>query len=122
MNKRELGDAVAGAFGGNKAMGGAAVDAVTDAIAAALAKGEKISIAGFGNFEVRMRPARMGRNPRTGDPVGVQPKRLPFFKVGKELKERVNNGYLRQLADAGQSAQAPVAAGVPAQSNASSRA
>jgi DNA-binding protein HU-beta len=60
MNKRELGDAVAGAFGGNKAMGGAAVDAVVDAIAAALAKGEKISFAGVGNFEVRNRPARSG--------------------------------------------------------------
>jgi integration host factor subunit beta len=55
-----------------------------------LKKGERIEIRGFGSFEIRHYKAYEGRNPRTGDPVGVQPKRLPFFKVGKELKERVN--------------------------------
>ena len=56
----------------------------------ALAAGDRIEIRGFGSFEIRHYKAYEGRNPRTGDPVGVQPKRLPFFKVGKELKERVN--------------------------------
>src|ERR1700756_3754955 len=55
-----------------------------------LKRGERIEIRGFGSFEIRHYKAYEGRNPRTGDPVGVQPKRLPFFKVGKELKERVN--------------------------------
>jgi integration host factor subunit beta len=55
-----------------------------------LKKGERIEIRGFGSFEIRHYKAYEGRNPRTGDPVGVHPKRLPFFKVGKELKERVN--------------------------------
>lgn len=91
MNKRELGDAVAASFGGNKAMGGAAVDAVVDAITKALAKGEKISIAGFGNFEVRDRPARTGRNPRTGEPVQIKASKAPAFKASKNLKDAVNN-------------------------------
>ncbi len=90
MNKRELGDAVAGAFGGNKAMGMAAVDAVVDSITAALAKGEKISIAGFGNFEVRSRPARVGRNPRTGESVKIAASKAPAFKAAKNLKDAVN--------------------------------
>ncbi len=90
MNKRELGEAVGGAFGGNKAMGEAAVDAVVGAITASLAKGEKISIAGFGNFEVRDRPARTGRNPRTGEPVQIEAKKAPAFKAAKGLKDAVN--------------------------------
>ena len=57
-----------------------------------LKSGERIEIRGFGSFEIRNYKAYEGRNPRTGNPVEVQPKRLPFFKVGKELKERVNNG------------------------------
>lgn len=90
MNKRELGESVAEAFGGNKAMGGAAVDAVLGAITAALAKGEKISLAGFGNFEVRKRPARMGRNPRTGEEVKIAASKAPAFKAAKGLKDAVN--------------------------------
>jgi DNA-binding protein HU-beta len=91
MNKKELGDAVAGAFGGQKAMGGAAVDAVFDAVAGALAKGDKVSIAGFGVFEVRQRAARMGRNPRTGEPVHIMASKAPAFKAAKALKETVNS-------------------------------
>lgn len=90
MNKRELGEAVAGAFGGNKTMGHAAVDAVVGAVTAALAKGEKISIAGFGNFEVRERPARVGRNPRTGESVQIAASKAPVFKAAKVLKDAVN--------------------------------
>ncbi|HEY3351777.1 MAG TPA: HU family DNA-binding protein [Polyangia bacterium] len=66
------------------------VNSIFDSMEVALTKGERIEIRGLGSFEVRSYKAYEGRNPRTGDPVGVQPKRLPFFKVGKELKERVN--------------------------------
>ncbi len=65
---------------------------------AALKRGERIEIRGFGSFELRSYRPYEGRNPRTGVRVSVQPKRLPFFKVGKELKERVNEGRLRQPA------------------------
>ena len=90
MNKRELGDAVADAFGGNKAMGLAAVDAVVASITVALAQGDKVSIAGFGNFEVRARPARTGRNPRTGEAVAIAASKNPAFKPAKGLKAAVN--------------------------------
>jgi integration host factor subunit beta len=71
------------------------VNCVFDSMEDSLKKGERIEIRGFGSFEIRHYKAYEGRNPRTGDPVGVQPKRLPFFKVGKELKERVNAGARR---------------------------
>ena len=56
----------------------------------ALAKGERVELRGFGVFEVRQREARNGRNPRTGAVIAVAAKRVPFFKVGKELRDRVN--------------------------------
>ena len=72
-------------------MGSAAVDAVINAITAALAKGEKVQIAGFGNFEVKNRPARTGRNPRTGEPVQIAASKAASFKVAKALKEAINS-------------------------------
>jgi len=57
-----------------------------------LKKGDRIEIRGFGSFSVREYKAYAGRNPRTGKNVGVKPKKLPFFKVGKELKGMVING------------------------------
>jgi integration host factor subunit beta len=71
------------------------VQVVFDSMEAALKRGERIEIRGFGSFELRSYRPYEGRNPRTGVRVSVQPKRLPFFKVGKELKERVNEGRLR---------------------------
>lgn len=56
----------------------------------ALQKGEKIEIRGFGSFTVRVRRAKEGRNPKTGEKVSIPEKRIPFFKVGKELRELVN--------------------------------
>ena len=56
----------------------------------ALAQGERVELRGFGVFEVRQRAARQGRNPRTGVAIAVAAKRVPFFKVGKELRKRVN--------------------------------
>jgi integration host factor subunit beta len=68
------------------------VHVVFDSMEASLKRGERIEIRGFGSFEIRNYRPYEGRNPRTGVSVSVQPKRLPFFKVGKELKERVNAG------------------------------
>ena len=69
------------------------VDCVFDSMEQALRRGERIEIRGFGSFEIREYKAYEGRNPRTGATVFVKPKRLPFFKVGKELKERINNSH-----------------------------
>ncbi len=66
------------------------VNVMFDAMVATLERGEGIEIRGFGSFEVRSYQAYEGRNPRTGEPVHVKAKRLPFFKVGKELRERIN--------------------------------
>jgi integration host factor subunit beta len=68
------------------------VNCVFDSMVDALKQGEGIEIRGFGSFTVRHYKAYEGRNPRTGLPVQVQPKKLPFFKVGKDLRERVNIG------------------------------
>lgn len=76
----------------------AVVNIIFDSMEAALRNNERIEIRGFGSFEVREYKSYEGRNPRTGDPVYVQPKRLPFFKVGKELKDRVNRGFEREQA------------------------
>ena len=67
------------------------VHVVFDSMEASLKRGERIEIRGFGSFEIRNYRPYEGRNPRTGVSVSVQPKRLPFFKVGKELKEIVND-------------------------------
>ncbi len=66
------------------------VNTIFDSITDALAKSEKIELRGFGSFRVRRRKARRGRNPKTGSSVSVPEKRVPFFKVGKRLKELVN--------------------------------
>jgi integration host factor subunit beta len=59
-------------------------------IADALAEGKRVELRGFGAFSVKDRPPRTGRNPRTGEPVSVDAKRVPFFKIGKQLHERLN--------------------------------
>ncbi len=66
------------------------VNTIFDCMEGSLRRGERIEIRGFGSFEIREYRSYEGRNPRTGKSVAVKPKRLPFFKVGKELKERVN--------------------------------
>lgn len=69
------------------------VNTIFEEIGSALERGDRVELRGFGAFSVRVRPARMGRNPRTGEQVFVEEKRVPFFKTGKELRERLNNGY-----------------------------
>ncbi|MEY9167498.1 integration host factor subunit beta [Sinorhizobium fredii] len=68
------------------------VNAVLDEITDALAGGNRVELRGFGAFSVKNRPSRSGRNPRTGDSVFVEEKWVPFFKTGKELRERLNPG------------------------------
>jgi len=66
------------------------VNTIFDSMTQALRRGERIEIRGFGSFQVKIREAREGRNPKTGEPVHISAKRTPFFKVGKELKEMVD--------------------------------
>ncbi len=66
------------------------VNVIFDEIISALARGDRVELRGFGAFTVRRRDARIGRNPRTGEAVEVEEKFVPFFKTGKELRERLN--------------------------------
>ena len=66
------------------------VATVFDEITSALSRGDRVELRGFGAFSVKRRPERVGRNPRTGEAVHVQEKYVPFFKTGKELRERLN--------------------------------
>ena len=66
------------------------VNTVFDNIGEALTQGDKVELRGFGSFRIRHRNSRKGRNPKTGDSVSVPEKRVPFFKVGKRLRELVN--------------------------------
>ncbi len=66
------------------------INAIFDSMTSALIAGERIEIRGFGSFVVKEYRAYTGRNPKTGESIRVNPKKLPFFKVGKELKERVS--------------------------------
>jgi integration host factor subunit beta len=66
------------------------VNAILDEITAALARGDRVELRGFGTFTTKERDARLGRNPRTGAKVDVTEKRVPYFKSGKEIRERLN--------------------------------
>ncbi len=66
------------------------IETVFESIIDALVKGDKVEIRGFGNFKLRSRKARKARNPKTGESVEVPPKKVPYFKVGKELREMLN--------------------------------
>src|SRR6185503_379954 len=92
MKKSDLVDAISGKAGVPKAQVQQMVDDVFDLIADGLAKGEKIDLRGFGTFSVRDSAARTGRNPQTGGTIAIPARRVPGFKPGKELKEKVNNG------------------------------
>jgi integration host factor subunit beta len=68
------------------------VNTIFDTIGDALISGDRVEIRGFGSFTIRERDAREARNPKSGDLVKIAAKKTPFFKTGKELRERVNNG------------------------------
>lgn len=90
MNKAELIATVAEVAGLSKKDSEKAVNATFDAITAALEAGEKVSLVGFGAFDVKERAARMGRNPRTKEEVEIPASRVPQFKAGKALKDAIN--------------------------------
>jgi len=76
------------------------VATVFDRITDALVRGDRVELRGFGTFTVKRRNARIGRNPRTGEPVPVDEKARPFFKTGRELRERLNRGGMKPSRDA----------------------
>ncbi|GEM_PF-87418 len=91
MNKSKLVDLVAEKRALPRKRAEAVVDLVFDMMVDALKTNDRIEVRGFGSFVVRHYDARTGRNPRSGEPIHVKAKRMPFFKVGKELKERVDS-------------------------------
>ena len=90
MKKRDIVDRVAGEAGITKQAAEAAVGAVFASIAEAVARGDDVTIAGFGRFARTERPAREGRNPRTGERIAIGPSARVSFKAGKGLKEALN--------------------------------
>lgn len=91
MNKSEVVDAIVDEADISKAAAGRALDAVLGAIRTSLQEGESVSLVGFGTFLVRNRPARSGRNPRTGETVQIAAAKVPAFKPGKALKDALNS-------------------------------
>lgn len=89
MNKAGLADKVHDVLGGTKADAERAVEAMVDTIVSTLANGEEVSIAGLGIFEAKMRAARQGRNPRTGETIQIKAMRVPKFRAAKALKDAV---------------------------------
>lgn len=90
MNKTELSSAVAAKSELTRKQAELAVNSMVEVIGDALAKGEKVQLVGFGSFEVRNRPARKARNPRTGEEISIAASKAPAFKAGKALKDKVN--------------------------------
>ena len=90
MNKNDLIDAVAERTGLAKSDSARAVEAVLGTITDALKGGDAVALSGFGSFVAKVRAARTGRNPRTGEPVAIPASRAPAFKAGKALKDALN--------------------------------
>ncbi|MCX5812494.1 MAG: integration host factor subunit beta [Proteobacteria bacterium] len=89
MNKIDIINKVAEDLKLNQKVAKVAVDTIVETIKQAIVKGERVEIRGFGSFTIRQYKAYKGRNPKTGQLVDVKPKKLPYFKVGKELKEMI---------------------------------
>lgn len=92
MNKGQLIESVATSADLPKTVAGKAVEAVLDAITRSLSDRSEVSIVGFGNFSVKERSERTGRNPKTGEPLVIPASLVPSFKAGKALKDAVNKG------------------------------
>ena len=90
MTKADLVERVAALGDLTRRDGEVIVDTLFESVIGALKSGDKIEVRGFGSFRTRQRKARTGRNPKTGDKVEVPPKRVPFFKPSKELRDAVN--------------------------------
>lgn len=89
MTKSQLIDSVAARSGLTRKRAEHLVNTIFDSMEDALVRGDRIEIRGFGSFKTKHYPAYTGRNPKTGDPIAVDEKVLPVFKVGKQLRERV---------------------------------
>lgn len=89
MTKQDIVEQLAARADMSKNAAGAVLDELVDVISDALARGEKVTLTGFGTFEVRQRAARMGRNPQTGAPLHIPATRSPAFRAGKALKDMV---------------------------------
>lgn len=89
MNKADLAQKVHDVLGGTKVQAEGVVETIIDSIIGALKEGEEVSIAGLGIFSTKMRPARTGRNPRTGETIQVPAMRVPKFRAAKALKDAV---------------------------------
>jgi DNA-binding protein HU-beta len=92
MNKADLAASVAQKLGSTKKDAEKAIGAVFDSIEESLARAEKVALVGFGTFDVRVRPARQGRNPRTMERIDIPAARVAFFRPGRSLRERVEQG------------------------------
>jgi len=90
MNRSDLIEILSKDSGLTKRMAEEIVDSVFSSMTNALARGERVEIRGFGNFKIKSYEGYTGRNPKTGELIEVKPKKMPFFKCGKELKERVD--------------------------------
>ncbi len=99
MNKSDLVEMLAEKLMQPKKKAEDIVNLIFDSMTSALATGGRIEIRGFGSFVTKSYESYTGRNPRTGESISVRPKRLPVFKVGKELKERVNGAPLQEGVD-----------------------
>ena len=97
MNKSDLIDILVDKSNLPRKKAESVVNLIFDQMTDALAKQQRIEIRGFGSFVAKQYGARTGRNPRTGASIDVPSKRLPLFKVGKELRERVDNGFQKEL-------------------------
>ena len=90
MNKSELIDSIAAQADISKAAAARALEAVLDGVTQTLQKGDSVTLVGFGTFAVTKRPARVGRNPRTGAEIKIKAAKLPKFRPGKALKDACN--------------------------------
>lgn len=91
MTKSEMAEKLAEKINVNKQQAEGIINIFTNSIIEALAKGDKVEIRGFGSFRVRHRAAKEGRNPKTGEKVFVEPKKVPFFKTGKDFRQVVDS-------------------------------
>jgi DNA-binding protein HU-beta len=99
VNKAQLIDAIVESSDLTKSMAGQALDAFIASVTKALAAGESVALVGFGNFSVKSRAARTGRNPKTGAPIQIAEAVIPIFKAGKILKDAVAQGSAAQVAE-----------------------
>ena len=90
MNKSELIEAITDRVAADRKTVTSAVDALLDTVTRTVSKGERVVLTGFGSFERKDKPARTGRNPQTGESIQIAARRVPTFKAGKELRDRVN--------------------------------